>query len=88
LNKEVILALIIFIIIIGLICFYFMNKYKQQAVQVLTLESFLHSSTLDEKTGQKKGIVDSINEYFDDHDGQGDGGDHGDHDDGGDDGGD
>lgn len=82
-NKEVILALIIFVIIIGLIGFYFMNKYKQQAVQVLTLESFLHASTLDENTGQKKGIVDSINDYFDDHDGPVDGGDHGD-DDGGD----
>ncbi|MFI8684818.1 hypothetical protein [Rossellomorea sp. NPDC077527] len=84
-SKEVILALIMFIITIGLICIYLMNKYKQQAVKVISLESFLHHSTLDEDTGQKKSIVDSINDYFDD--GHGDSGDHGD-DDGGDDGGD
>ena len=81
-SKEVTLALIMFIITVGLVCIYLMNKYKQQAVKVISLESFLQHSTLDEDTGQKKSIVDSINDYFDD--GHGDSGDYGD-DDGGDD---
>ena len=85
-SKEVTLALIMLFVTIGLICIYFMNKYKQQAVKVITLESFLHNAALDEDKGQKKSIVDSINDYFDNHEGQGDSGD-GD-DDGGDDGGD
>ncbi len=77
-SKWIIVALIILIV---LICFYLMNKYKQQAVQVLTLESFLHASTLGEDAGKKKDIVEGFKDYDDGHDG--DGGDHGDGDDGG-----
>ena len=65
-SKGIILALIILILFI---CFYLMNRLKQQAVQVITLEKFL------EITNQNvEGESEQIKDNVDDHDGEGDGG--------------
>jgi uncharacterized membrane protein YvbJ len=76
LNNMMIPAFIVLLIFIIIICFYFVTKYKQQAVQVFTLESFLHSSKLDEDKGKDNSLIEKVNDFFDD--GDGDGGDDGD----------
>ncbi|TMU87216.1 hypothetical protein FGG79_03520 [Bacillus sp. BHET2] len=77
-SKWIIVAIIVLIVLVS---HYLMNKYKQQAVQVITLESFLQESTIDENAWQKKGVIDVNKNHVD-------GEDHGDGDDDGDDGGD
>jgi uncharacterized membrane protein YvbJ len=79
LNNVMIPAFIVLIILIFIICFYFMTRYKQQAVQVFTLESFLHSTKLGEDEGKDNSLIEKVNDYFDDgdSDGDGDGGDDG-----------
>jgi len=73
LNNMMISAFIVLLILIIIICFYFVTKYKQQAVQVFTLESFLQSSKLGEDEGKDNSLIEKVNDFFDDGDGDGDG---------------
>lgn len=83
-----ILTLII-LLIIFLLCLYFITRHKKQAVQVFTLESFLNAHHWDESADTNKNILDSIKGFFDeaDHAGNGDESNTEDSGDGGDDGG-
>ncbi|BCB03997.1 hypothetical protein [Bacillus sp. KH172YL63] len=83
-TKEVLTGLIILIILTGLVLTYLMNRYKRRVVEVISLESFLQPALVDEDAAKKKGIVDSINDYFDTGDGSDDGDSDGDGDDSGD----
>ncbi|WP_064094105.1 hypothetical protein [Rossellomorea aquimaris] len=65
-SKGIILVLIILIL---LICFYLMNRLKQQAVQVITLERFLQLTNQNVEGGSEQ-----IKDHVDDHDEQHDGG--------------
>jgi hypothetical protein len=90
LTKTLILTLsILTILIIVVICLYFISRHKKQAIQVYTLGSFLNDHHLKEDENQKKSLIDTINDFFDDKDDKGttDNSDKGDSDDEGDDGG-
>ena len=85
--NDWILTIIILLIII--LCLYFIARHKKQAVQVFTLESFLNAHQWNESEDTNKNILDSIKGFFDeaDHAGSGDKSNTEDSDDGGDDGG-
>lgn len=57
-----ILTLIILLIII--LCLYFITRYKKQAVQVFTLESFLNAHHWNESADTNKNILDSIKGFL------------------------
>ncbi|MEH7385093.1 hypothetical protein V7147_06715 [Bacillus sp. JJ1521] len=74
----------IFIVLLSLILIilflYFVLRSKQQAIQAFTIESFINTHQL-ENENQNKGLIDTLNNFFEDEsdngesDGGGDGGD-------------
>ncbi|MBY0099636.1 hypothetical protein [Mesobacillus maritimus] len=81
-DKIVILSIVVLVIIVIIIGLYLISRYKQQAIQVITLESFMNAHHLNEEN-KKQSIMDMINGFFDDNDEGNDGFDEGDSDDGG-----
>ncbi|AND42810.1 hypothetical protein A361_20555 [Cytobacillus oceanisediminis 2691] len=83
---EVLPLLIILILIIFIVCLYFISRHKRQTVQVFTLESFMKVKHLDEIVNQNS-FFDIMRDYFDENheesDNANDGSDIGDSDDGG-----
>ncbi|WP_245637777.1 hypothetical protein [Cytobacillus solani] len=67
-NKIVILSIVLLVIFIIIICIYFISRHKQKAIQVFTFESFINAYHLNDDGSQNKGIIDSINDFFDDVD--------------------
>jgi len=59
---TLIMLILLMIIIIGLTL---VSKYKKQAVKIYTIESFLNGHHLIENEGQKKNLIDRINDIFD-----------------------
>lgn len=64
----VILLLVLLVILFFSIGLYLISRHKQQAIQVFTLESFMNTTLLSKQESQKKSIIDTINDYFDDDD--------------------
>lgn len=64
---NIVIPSIVVLVIIIIICLYLISRYKQQAVQVITLESFMNTHHLNEEENQKESIMDLINEFFDDN---------------------
>lgn len=71
------------ILISIVICLYLISRYKKQAIQVFTIKAFLNDYHLNENDNQKKSLIDTINDFFDDN-GSSDNVDNGESDDGND----
>ena len=61
---EITLIIIIILLII-MIGFTLVSRYKNQAVKIYTIESFLNGHHLIENEDQKKNLFDRINDIFD-----------------------
>ncbi|WP_339146816.1 MULTISPECIES: hypothetical protein [unclassified Sutcliffiella] len=58
---------IIFVLLILMIIsiyFFFIGRRKQEAVQIFTIESFIHAHHMNTDNPHKQGIVDKINDFF------------------------
>jgi hypothetical protein len=64
LNKVVALSIVFLVIVIIIICLYFISKHKQQAIHVYTLESFINTQYVKDDEGKKKNILETINDFF------------------------
>lgn len=73
-NKILITSIILLVIVIIIISLYIISRHRQQAIQVFTLESFFNAYHLKDDDSQEKGIIDSINDFFDHDDNDGDSG--------------
>jgi hypothetical protein len=82
------LILTLFIVILITIFLYFILKNRQQVIQAFTIQDFMNNNSHnvnDIDTNEQKTLIDTINDFFDDDNNEGniDNGDNGDIDDGG-----
>ncbi|NQD64383.1 hypothetical protein HP456_00410 [Bacillus haikouensis] len=57
------MSIVFLVIVIIMFCLYFIFKYKQKAIQVMTLESFINTRYLEDER-QKKNLIETINDIF------------------------
>lgn len=60
------LSIVFVLLVLTIICLYlfFIGRRKQEAVQIFTIESFINAQNMNTDNPHKQGIVEKINDFF------------------------